>query len=116
VAASAHSARRAGHVRAAAECFAPLASRRSRLGSRVRVAVLAVANAGDDVRRVFLLAYLDHLTVADLGSKHLEAFTYECGEAGPALGGNELAVDMGSGRRHVDIGPTGDGHLRLAIL
>ena len=41
--------------------------------------------------------------VADLGAEHLEAFAHEGGEARPALGGDELAVDVGAGRRHVDI-------------
>ena len=54
--------------------------------------------------------------MSDPGAEHGETFAHERGEARPALGRDEIAVDMGAGRGDVDIDAADGGDLRLAIL
>ena len=56
------------------------------------------------------------LSVPDLGAQHLQALAHEGGEARPALGRDQLAVDAGAGRLDVDIDAAGEPHLGLAIV
>src|SRR5438552_3777569 len=54
--------------------------------------------------------------MADLGAEHLQALPHESGKSWPSFARYEIAVDMGAGRRHIDVNAAGKGHLRLAIL
>ena len=51
--------------------------------------------------------------MANLGAQHLQAIADEGGEARPALGGDQLAVHVRAGRRHVDIFAADGGHFGL---
>ena len=50
----------------------------------------------------------------DLGAEHVQALAHECGEAGPALGGDHVAVDIGLGGLDVDIDAADGRHFGLA--
>ena len=52
--------------------------------------------------------------MADFSAKNLQAFPNECCQRRPALGRNHVAIDIGIGRRQIDIGTARQDHLRLA--
>src|SRR5690606_19546447 len=52
--------------------------------------------------------------MGDLGAQDVEAFAHEGREAGPALGGHHVAVDISLSRLDVDVDAADGGDFRLA--